>query len=80
MTPEKYKQSIQLIGAKSGLPEFMYDATIVSQTEKEQAREIIKGLKDKILSITERNTPSSPNVFIPYYTSLEKSLPSNKAS
>lgn len=80
MTPEKYKQSIQLIGAKSGLPEFVYDATIVSESEKEQAKEIIKGLKDKILSITERNTPSSPNVFIPYYTSLEKSLPSNKAS
>ena len=80
MTPEKYKQSIQLIGAKSGLPGFVYDATIVSESEKEQAKEIIKGLKDKILSITERNTPSSPNVFIPYYTSLEKSLPSNKAS
>jgi hypothetical protein len=74
MTPEKYKQSIQLIGAKSGLPEFVYDATIVSESEKEQAREIIKGLKDKILSIAERNTPSSLNVFIPYYTSLEKSL------
>jgi hypothetical protein len=80
MTPKKYKESIQLMGAKSALPDFVYSATIVSESEKEQAREIIKGLKDKILSITERNTPNSPNVFIPYYTSIEKSLPSNKAS
>jgi hypothetical protein len=80
MTPKKYKESIQLMGAKSALPDFVYDATIVSEREKEQAREIIKGLKDKILSISERNTPDSPNVFIPYYTSIENSLPSNKAS
>jgi hypothetical protein len=80
MTSAKYKESIQLMGARSALPDFVYDATIVSQTEKEQAREIIKGLKDKILSISERNTPDSPNVFIPYYTSIENSLPSNKAS
>jgi hypothetical protein len=80
MSPEKYKESIQLIGARSALPEFVYGATIVSQSEKEQAREIIKGLKDKILSITERNTLNSPNVFIPFYESIEKSLPSNKAS
>jgi hypothetical protein len=80
MTPEKYKQSIQLIGARSGLPDFVYGATIVSESDKEQAREIIKGLKDKILSISERNTRDSPNVFIPYYTSIENALPSNKAS
>jgi hypothetical protein len=80
MTPEKYKESIQLMGARSALPDFVYGATIVSESEKEQAREIIKGLKDKILSISERNNHDSPNVFIPYYTSIENSLPSNKAS
>ncbi len=80
MSPEKYKQSIKLIGARAALPEFVYGATIVSESEKDQAREIVKGLKDKILSITESNTPNSPNVFIPFYESIEKSLPSNKAS
>jgi hypothetical protein len=80
MSPEKYKESIQLMGARSALPDFVYGATIVSQNEKDQARELIKGLKDRILSITERNTLNSPNVFIPFYESIEKALPSNKAS
>ena len=35
------------MGAKNGLPDFVYDATVVSQSEKNQAREIIKQLKKK---------------------------------
>ncbi len=66
MTAEKYKESIELMGAKNGLPDFVYDATVVSQSEKNQAREIIKQLKEKILFVSERNNFASPNVFIPF--------------
>jgi hypothetical protein len=80
MTPEKYKESIELMGAKNGLPDFVYDATVVSEKEKNQAKEMIKELKKKILYISERNNFGSPNVFIPFIESIEKSLPTDKAS
>lgn len=72
MTSEKYKESIELMGAKNGLPDFAYDATIVSESEKNQAKEMIKELKEKMLLISERNNIGSPNVFIPFYESIEK--------
>jgi len=62
------------MGAKNGLPDFVYDATVVSQSEKNQAREIIKQLKEKILFVSERNNFASPNVFIPFRHSIEKLL------
>ena len=68
------------MGAKNGLPYFVYDATVVSESEKNQAKEMIKELKEKILSISERNSNGSPNVFIPFRESIEKSLPTDKAS
>jgi hypothetical protein len=42
--------------------------------------EVVRGLKDKILSTTENNKPNSTNVFIPFIDSIEKSLPGGKAS
>jgi hypothetical protein len=80
MTPEKYKESIELMGAKNGLPDFVYDATVVSEEEKNQARELIKELKEKILYISERNGIDSRNVFIPFYETIEKSLATEQAS
>jgi hypothetical protein len=80
MTAQKYKESIELIGAKNGLPDFVYDATVVSESEKNQAREIIKELKEKIKHVSERNNFGSPNVFIPFRESVEKSLPTEQAS
>jgi hypothetical protein len=80
LTTEKYKESIKLIGARYGLPEFVYDATIVSESQKNQAKEMVKELKEKILLISERNNPNSQNVFIPFYESLDKSFPAGEAS
>jgi hypothetical protein len=80
MTAEKYKESIQLMGAKYGLPEFVYDATIVTEGQKNQAKETVKQLKEKIILISERNNLNSPNVYIPFHESLEKSFPADKAS
>lgn len=80
MTPQKYKESIELMGAKNGLPDFVYDATIVSESEKNHARETIKELKEKILHVSERNNFASSNVYIPFRGSIEKSLPTEQAS
>ena len=80
MTAEKYKESIQLMGAKYSLPEFVYDATVVTEDQKNQAKETVKQLKEKMLLISERNNLNSPNVYIPFHESLEKSFPADKAS
>jgi uncharacterized protein YdcH (DUF465 family) len=80
MTSKKYKESIELMGAKNGLPDFVYDATVVSESQKNQAKEMIKEIKEKMLLISERNNIGSPNVFIPFYESIEQSLPTDKAS
>jgi hypothetical protein len=72
MSPEKYKESIELMGAKNGLPDFVYDATVVSEEEKNQAKEMVKELKQKILLISERNNFGSPNVCIPFYDMVSK--------
>jgi hypothetical protein len=80
MTAEKYKESIKLMGAKYGLPEFVYEETIVSESQKNQAKEMIKELKEKILLISERNNPNSPNIFIPFHESLDEPLPAGEAS
>ena len=44
MTVDKSKQAVGLIGKKYGLPDFIYQAKIVSTEQKEQVREIIKDL------------------------------------
>ena len=80
MTAEKYKESIHLVGARFGLPQFAYDAMVVSENEKEKAREIVKSVKEKILSVTENNGPTEANVFVPFFESIEPSLPNGKAS
>jgi hypothetical protein len=39
------------MGARNGLPDFVYDATVVAEGEKNQAKEMIKELKERILLI-----------------------------
>src|SRR5439155_22812162 len=80
MDQEKYKAAIELIGDKYGLPDFAYQAKVVSDLEKEQAREIIKGLKEDILDISSAVEPGRSNVFIPFKDAIIDSLSTKKAS
>ena len=47
MDKEKYRADIDLMADKYGLPDFMYEDLVVSDEQKEQARELIKGRKEK---------------------------------
>ena len=75
MTMEKYKQAIDLIGKKYGLPDFAYQQEIVSDSDKEQVREIIQGFKEKISNICGSIEPGKHNVIIPFEEVITKSLP-----
>jgi len=72
MTMEKYKQAIDLIGKKYGLPDFAYQQEIVSDSDKEQVREIIQGFKEKISNICGSIEPGKHNVIIPFEEVITK--------
>jgi hypothetical protein len=80
MDQEKYKAAIELIAQKYSLPDFLYQKRVVSDEQKEQAREIIKGLKERIMDISTAISPGTNNVFIPYEEAITQSLATKKAS
>jgi hypothetical protein len=79
MTADKYKEAISLMGKKFGLPDFMYQLKVVSNLEKEQVREIIRGLKENILNVCGAIEPGSNNVIIPFDEILTESLKSRSS-
>jgi hypothetical protein len=80
MSAEKYKQAIDLIGDKFGLPDFAYQEKIVSDEQKEKVREIIKEIKQKIVDVCSGIEPGKNNVIIPFNELLTKLLlPKDKA-
>jgi hypothetical protein len=80
MDEAKYKAAIQLIVHKHSVPDFLYQKTVVSDEQKDQAREIIKSLKEKIMDISTATSPGSNNVFIPFEEAIVQSLATKKSS
>jgi hypothetical protein len=79
MSTEKYANAVDLICDKFGLPDFAYQAKVVSDLDKEKVREIIKDIKQKMLEICYRVEPGKNNVIIPFIDTIKKSLPKQKA-
>jgi hypothetical protein len=80
MNKEKYEQAVDLICDKYGLPDFAYQAKIVKDSDKEKVREIIYGIKERILDVCgDRIAPGKNNVVIPFQELLKKLLPKDKA-
>ena len=79
MSTEKYANAVDLICDKFGLPDFAYQAKVVSDLDKEKVREIIKDIKQKMLEICNRVEPGKNNVIIPFIDTIKKSLPKQKA-
>jgi hypothetical protein len=82
MSIQKYERAIDLIGDKFRLPDFAYQQKIVSDLEKEKVREIIRGIKEKILNVCHAIEPGKNNVIIPFNEVITNSmlLPREKAS
>ena len=74
MDRKKYSAAIDLLGDKYGLPDFMYQDKVVSDLEKEQAREMIMGLKEKIKDISSSVKPGNNSILIPFKDALMGSL------
>jgi hypothetical protein len=80
MTKEKYNEAINLIFDKSSVPDLVYQNKVLSDEEKAKAREIIKGLKEKIQDIYHNGKPGKNNVIIPFSDLIIGSIPKEKAS
>jgi hypothetical protein len=79
MKTQKYQQEVDLISHKYGLPDFGYQAKIVSDLEKERASEIILEIRQNMLVISDRIEPGKNNVIIPLKETMSNLLPKEKA-
>ena len=72
------QQLSTLYSDKFGLPDFVYQAKVVSDIEKEKTRVIIKEIKQRIVDACNLD-PGKNNVIIPFSDILTKALPKEKA-
>jgi len=79
MDKDKYKAAIDLIGKKFSYPNYMYESLVVSKSEKEKVREIIRGLKENILNVCDAIEPGNNNVIVPFEEVIINALKSDKA-
>ena len=66
MTTDKYNEAIDLIANKFSVPDLVYQHEIVSDYEKDKAREIILSIKDQVQGIRNDLLPGKNNVIIPF--------------
>jgi hypothetical protein len=79
MNKEKYADAIDLIGERYSLPDFAYQQKIVSDTEKDQVRDVIQDIKNRMLDVSGKIEPGKNSVMIPYNEAITKSLPRDRA-
>ena len=70
--------AIDLISDRFGLPDFVYQAKVVRDVEKEKTRSIIKEIKQRIVDACNLD-PGKNNVIIPFSDILTRALPKEKA-
>jgi hypothetical protein len=79
MSTEKFNEAVNLISNKFSVPDLVYQHTVVSDKDKDIAREIIKGLKEQIQDIYKNIKPGKNNVIIPFNESVVGLLPKEKS-
>ena len=80
MSQEKYNEAVDLILDQASVPDLIYQYEVVSDYEKDKAREIIKGLKEQIQSICNDLAPGKNNIIIPFIELIRQLIPKEKAS
>lgn len=78
MTQNKYNEAIDLICYKNSVPDIIYQHDIVSEQQKDVARDIINQLREQTLAISNNVKPSINNTIIPYEEIIRQSLPREK--
>jgi hypothetical protein len=76
MDEDKYEAAIELIVHKHSVPNFIYQKTVVSKDQKE----IVRGLRERIIDISTSTEPGNNNVFIPFENAIKESLAKKRSS
>ena len=79
ISTEKFNEAVNLISNKFSVPDLIYQHTVVSDQDKDIAKEIIKGLKEQIQDICRDVKPGKNNVIIPFNESILELLPKEKS-
>ena len=66
MSEEKYNEAVDLILDKSSVPDLIFQHTVVSDYDKDKAREIILKIKEQIKAICTDLEPGKNNIIIPF--------------
>jgi hypothetical protein len=74
MTEKKYEQAIDLISKKFGLPDLVYQATIISDLDKQKVRETILKLRDEIRKVCDSIEPGKNNGLSPFNETVQISM------
>ena len=81
MTKEKYNNAVKHITIEKSLPKFLYEKNVVSDTEKNKAREIIIGIQQDISNICNGPEKTSHNqIYNPFYQTISGYIPNTEAS
>jgi hypothetical protein len=75
MDVEKYQNAVEHIIDKNCYPDFVYQQKVVSDEEKDKAKEIILNIKDDLLLVSSTTKPGKNNVLIPFTHLLKKQMP-----
>ena len=79
MSTEKFNEAVNLISNKFSVPDLIYQHIVVSDSQKDIAREIVKGLKEQIQDICRDVKPGKNTVIIPFNKSIVGLLPKEKS-
>ncbi len=74
MDKVKYDAAINLMCDKYGLPDFAYQAKIVSKEQKNNAKSIIRDIAEGMIEQSRRTEPDKNNTIVPYIDAVNKSL------
>jgi len=80
MSEEKYNEAVDLILDKVSVPDLIYQYEVVSDYDKDKAREIILKIKEQIKAICNDLEPGKNNIIIPFIDLIRQLIPKEKVS
>ncbi len=80
MDVEKYQNAVDLIIEKNSIPDLVYQQKVVSDEDKDIAREIVLNIRDDLLSLLDATKPGKNNILVPFGHLLKKIISKNNTS
>lgn len=81
MTREKYSNAVKQISIKKSIPKFLYEKEVVSDAEKNKAREMIINIQQEICELCNGPDKLSHNeIFNPFYEAISDCVPHMEAA